>query len=110
MEHLTGWVIVSVLSLLALAALVSIPGCGGQPEGEDTESVQVCHAYIRPRVLACLPQGYDGMQVGGIAKCLAETPDLVEDIRYCRDAAPKEFARLSDMNLGHQVARLLDSI
>ena len=89
-----------------LAALLA--GCGGSVPQEDI--VVACSAPLIPRVLACIPADYRGVDAAPLAPCLSGSAGLVVDLKQCRDEEPAAFAVYLDHRIGHAARVLIESL
>lgn len=92
----------------AFIAAAVLAGCGGSPA--PAELVAACGAQLLPRVRACIPDAYQGIDASELRECIAASPALVLDIGWCRDDGPAEFAVWWDYRVGHEARVLLEML
>jgi hypothetical protein len=95
-----------LFTLSALIAASALVACGGSPSAVD--SVTVCSAKLLPRVRACIPDAYSGIDASPLRECIAASPALVLDLGWCRDDGRAEFAAWWDYRVGHEARVLLE--
>lgn len=90
-------------TVMMLATLLA--GCGGG--GSTADDVADCLDIVTPRVHACIPASYRGMDAAPLRPCVSA---LAPELRECRALGAGEFAAQMDRRVGHALARVLESV
>lgn len=86
----------------------ALSGCGGSPSPAD--AVQACGAQILPRVLACIPPDYRGVDASQLTPCLRGAAGLLVELQQCQREEPAAFADYLDHRVGHAARVLVESL